>query len=94
MLPKISVEEYIQLIEVVKTDANQVMQHIQQTEPAELNVIVGRALGEPLKVTSWQTNLIGGLDSSPFAGGVYRVSGSAVTMNDGQRDWTAGVADL
>jgi hypothetical protein len=58
MLPRISVDEFMQLIQVTKTDANQVIQQFQRMEPAELSVIAGRALGEPVKVTTWQTSLI------------------------------------
>ena len=62
-------------------------QALAQMDPIHLAEIVGRALTDSVTVTVWQTTLLGGLDSSPFAGGVYKVSGQAVTANNRIRDW-------
>ena len=43
----------------------------------QLGTIVSQSLAEPVTVTNWQVTLLGGLDSSPMAGGVYQVSGTA-----------------
>ena len=48
----------------------------------QLAPIVSRLLAEPVQVTDWQVTLLGGLDSSPMAGGVYRLSGTAVTSSN------------
>ena len=77
-----------------KIDADQVVQQLQQMDAAELSAIVSRALGEQVRVERWQAILLGGLDSSLFAGGVYRVSGTAVAANNSQCDWAVFVKNL
>ncbi|MEJ2750996.1 MAG: hypothetical protein P8183_24275, partial [Anaerolineae bacterium] len=60
-----------------QTDTKAAKQAIEQMDHRELGVIVSRALAEPVTVTDWQAALLGGLDSSPMAGGVYAVTGTA-----------------
>lgn len=60
----------------------------------ELAGIVNRALSEPVRVLAWQVSLLGGLDSSPLAGGVYRVWGTAVTHTNVTKEWSVVVKIL
>ena len=62
-------------------------QAIAQMDAAELTAVVSRALAEPVTVTAWQVKLLGGLDSSPMAAGVYEVSGTAVSASNTQQAW-------
>ena len=55
---------------------------------ALLEEVVGRAKGQLVTIKTWRVNLLGGLDSSPFAGGVYRLDGPAVTTTGRNTDWT------
>ncbi len=59
---------------------------------AELSGIVSRTLGKPVTVTDCQATLLGGLDSSPVAGGVYEVSGTATSAGSGQAVTTDDIA--
>ncbi len=71
-------------------------QAIAHMDVAELENIVSGALAEPVTVTAWQVTLLGGLDSSPMAGGVYKVTGTAcpeqveaaVAPTNITRDWS------
>ena len=60
---------------------------IAQMVGTHLNEVVSQALTDSVMVTEWQISLLGGLDSSPFAGGVYKVSGQAISATDQTRDW-------
>ncbi|MCA9928511.1 MAG: phosphotransferase [Anaerolineales bacterium] len=62
-------------------------QAIAQMDEALLENRAGQLLGRPLQVTDWQVTLLGGLDSSPMAGGVYKVAGTAVTAAKNSLDW-------
>lgn len=62
-------------------------QAIVQMDTNQLESIVSQALAEPITVTEWGITLLGGLDSSPFAGGVYKVTGQAVNAANQTRDW-------
>lgn len=67
---------------------------INHMDAGYLQPIVDRALGETVTVQDWQATLLGGLDSSPFAGGVYRVSGTAGTGMQRTRPWSVVVKVL
>jgi hypothetical protein len=69
-------------------------QAIAQMDVEQLEGIVSRALADSVTVTEWQITLLGGLDSSPFAGGVYKVKGQAVTSANQTRDWCVVVKIL
>ncbi|HRQ42445.1 MAG TPA: hypothetical protein PLD25_31400 [Chloroflexota bacterium] len=69
----------------IETDTAE--QAIAQIEAAQLTAIASRALAEPVTVTAWQVALLGGLDSSPLAAGVYQVWGTAVTAHNISRNW-------
>ncbi len=62
-------------------------QAIAQMDEALLENMVSRLLARPVKVTDWQVTLLGGLDSSPMAGGVYKVAGTAVTPTNQTHVW-------
>ncbi len=76
----------------VKVD--QIMQQLQQIDVAELTPIVSRTLGESVIVQDWHVTLLGGLDSSPMAGGVYRMAGTAVTPTNTVQTWNVVVKIL
>lgn len=61
---------------------------------AELETIVSTALSAPARVTDWKVALLGGLDSSPMAGGVYKVAGTAVTPTHTSQNWSIAVKIL
>jgi len=61
------------------SETSVIEQAVAQMDVAQLEIIVSQSVGEPVTVTVWQTALLGGLDSSPMAGGVYKVEGTAVT---------------
>ncbi|MCA9923832.1 MAG: hypothetical protein KC419_14055 [Anaerolineales bacterium] len=69
-------------------------QAIAEMDAAQLAEIVGEALAEPMTVTDCQATLLGGLDSSPMAGGVYKVAGTAVTLINANCEWTVVVKIL
>jgi len=69
-------------------------QAIAQMDIAQLENIVSYALAEPVTMTEWQVTLLGGLDSSPMAGGVYRVDGTAVTRTNISQNWCVVVKIL
>ena len=69
-------------------------QAIAQMDIEELESIVGQALVEPVSVTEWGITLLGGLDSSPFAGGVYKVAGQAVDNINQTHNWSVVVKIL
>ena len=54
-------------------------QAIARMDVEELEIVVSKVFAKPVTVLDWQVTLLGGLDSSPFAGGVYRVDGTACT---------------
>ena len=62
-------------------------QAIAQIDVAQIEDIVSQALAESVTVTEWQVTLLGGLGSSPFAGGVYQVAGQAVNAANQTQDW-------
>lgn len=62
-------------------------QSIAQMDVTILESRVSQALSQPVTVTEWQVALLGGLDSSPMAGGVYKVMGTAVTPNNTSQSW-------
>jgi hypothetical protein len=72
-------------------DGKQAIVHM---DVAELDSIVSQALAETVTVKNWQVTLLGGLDSSPFAGGVYLVAGTAVNAANQTRDWRVVVKIL
>lgn len=59
-----------------------------------LNPIVSCVLSEPVTAVAWQVTLLGGLDSSPMAGGVYKVAGTAVTPANQSHNWCVVVKIL
>ncbi len=69
-------------------------QAVAHMDPAELETIVSAALAAPAMVTDWQVTLLGGLDSSPMAGGVYKVAGTAVTPTHTSQKWSIAVKIL
>lgn len=69
-------------------------QAIARMDVKQLEGIVSRALADCVTVTEWQTILMGGLDSSPFAGGVYKLDGQAVNAANLTRDWRVVVKIL
>jgi hypothetical protein len=62
-------------------------QAIAVMDVAQLEKIVCQAVAMPVTVTTWQVTLLGGLDSSPMAGGVYKVTGTAVTPANITCEW-------
>jgi hypothetical protein len=94
MLSKMGTDEVMEILRSEKTATDQVVKQLQQMDMAELNTIVSQVLGEQVSVQTWQATLLGGLDSSLIAGGVYRVQGTAVTANNSQRDWSSFVKYL
>ena len=62
---------------LTQVDVSVVAQAIAPIDVEALEIIVSRALAKPIEVLDWQVTLLGGLDSSPMAGGVYRVTGTA-----------------
>ena len=69
-------------------------QAIAQMDVEQLEGIVSQALAEAVTVIDWQVTLLGGLDSSPLAGGVCLVAGTAVTPTHQTRDWRVVVKIL
>lgn len=69
-------------------------QAIARMDVKQLEGIVSRSLADCVTVTKWQITLMGGLDSSPFAGGVYQVAGQAMTSTNQTRDWCVVVKIL
>lgn len=61
---------------------------------SDLAPIVSRALRRPVTVTSRSITLLGGLDSSPMAGGVYKVAGSADATDGATHPYTVVVKIL
>ena len=49
-------------------------QAIAEMDSEQLETVVSRALAESVTVTEWHITLLGELDDSPFAGGVYKVA--------------------
>lgn len=72
-------------------DGKQAISHM---DVEQLEGIVSQALAEAVAVTEWQVTLLGGLDDSPFAGGVYKVEGQAVNAANQTRDWRVVVKIL
>lgn len=78
-----------------KMKSNAAVEALAHMDVTQLEKIVSRSLAEPITVTDWQVTLLGGLDSSPMAGGVYKVTGTActeateaaVTSANQKRDW-------
>ena len=62
-------------------------QALAELDEAQLNEMVRRVMGTPVTVTAWQAQLLGGLDSSPIPGGVYKLTGTAVTPTHNSLDW-------
>ena len=60
---------------------------IAQMAIEQLENIVSQALAEPVTVTEREIVLLGGLDSSPFAGGVYKLAGQAVNAAHQIQNW-------
>ena len=69
---------------LAQIDVAGVEQAIAQIDIEVLESIVSRALSQPIEVLNWQITLLGGLDSSPMAGGVYRLTGTARAKVAGQ----------
>ncbi|MCB0032732.1 MAG: phosphotransferase [Anaerolineales bacterium] len=67
---------------------------LQQMDGQQLTHIVSRALSEPVTLAQWHVTLLGGLNSSPMAGGVYKLSGTAVTANHTPKKWCVVVKIL
>ena len=63
------------------------LQQLQQMDVAELAPIVSQVLGQSVVISGWQVSLLGGLDSSPMAGGVYLMAGTAVIPNNATQNW-------
>ena len=77
------------------TSIHHLDQALRQLDVATLNTIVSQALDEVMIVSDWQAKLLGGLDSSPMGGGVYQVSGIAVSANSAQtHEWNVVVKIL
>ncbi|MCA9916601.1 MAG: phosphotransferase [Anaerolineales bacterium] len=62
-------------------------QALAELDEAQLNEMVRRVVGTPVTVTAWQAQLLGGLDSSPIPGGVFKLTGTAVTPTHNSLDW-------
>lgn len=71
-----------------------VEQRIKRMGAGRLAPIVSRSLGETVTVQEFQASPLGGLDSSPFAGGVYRICGTARTQSHEARTWSVVVKIL
>lgn len=69
-------------------------QAIAQMAIEQLESIVGQALAESVTVTEWEITMLGGLDSSPFAGGVWLVAGTAVNHTHQTHNWRVVVKIL
>ncbi len=69
-------------------------QALAQLDAATLNTIVSQALAEPVTIVDWQVTLLGGLDSSPMAGGVYKLAGTAITPSNITQNWNVVVKIL
>ena len=77
--------------EIVSRDGTHLIAHMDVTE---LTKIVCQAAAMPVTVTDWQVDMLGGLDSAPMAGGVYKVTGTAVTLANTSLDWCLVVIPL
>ncbi|NJN55788.1 MAG: hypothetical protein HC804_14215, partial [Anaerolineae bacterium] len=69
-------------------------QAVAQMDTSQLESIVSNSLAEPVTICDWQVTSLGGLDSSPMAGGVYRLEGTAVTRTHKTRNWCVVVKIL
>ena len=75
-------------------NSHEVEQTINRMDAGQLQPIVNHAFGQPVTVLDWQAKLLAGLDSAPFAGGVYRVSGRARTLRNMTQPWSVAVKVL
>ncbi|MBE2220884.1 MAG: phosphotransferase [Anaerolineae bacterium] len=72
---------------IPKMKSNAVVEALTHMDVKQLETIVSQSLAEPVIVTDWQVTLLGGLDSSPMAGGVYKMAGTAVSHTNHIHKW-------